>query len=260
MKDTTIQPTPALNKEIDPIKRDQELKKACQEFEAIFTYQLLKSMRKTIEKCDLFNGGQGEEIYESLLDQELAKKLAGSGPGSLADLLYQQFRGEIGVSGLPETDMGLATDSSAQNFQWPLKTRVSSGFGWRKDPIDSQPRFHQGVDLPAEEGRPVRAALSGRVIYSDFQQDYGQVVVLDHGHGFTTLYAHNKENLVKTGEWVRGGSYLARVGSSGRSTGSHLHFEVRKNGEYLDPLDYLDISQDEKNQQLASSEELKADI
>lgn len=260
MKDTTIQTTPGLKNEIDPVKRDKELKKACQEFEAIFTYQLLKSMRKTIDKSDLFHGGQGEEIYEALLDQELSKKLAGSGRSSLANLLYQQLKGEAGLSGLPETDMEEAVDSSAQNFQWPLKTRISSGFGWRQDPINGQRRFHQGIDLPAVEGSPVRAALPGRVIYSDYKQDYGQVVVLDHGHGFTTLYAHNKENLVKTGEWVRGGSCLARVGSSGRSTGPHLHFEVRKNGEYLDPLDYLDFNQGNKSQQLARSGHNNDDI
>ena len=260
MKDTTIQKTQGIKTEIDPVQRDKQLKKACQDFEAIFTYQLLKSMRKTIEKCDLFHGGQGEEIYESLLDQELAKKLAGSGRTSLANLLYQQLRGEAGLGELPETERGEEIGSSAQNFQWPLRTRISSGFGWRKDPINGQKRFHQGIDLPAEEGSPVRAALSGRVIYSDFQQDYGQVVVLDHGHGFTTLYAHNKENLVNTGDWVREGSCLARVGSSGRSTGSHLHFEVRKNGEYLDPLDYLGFNKVENKTQLAGSSHKKADI
>jgi murein DD-endopeptidase MepM/ murein hydrolase activator NlpD len=260
VKDITIQRTTAFKMDNDPIKRDEELKKACREFEAVFTYQLLKSMRKTIEKSDLFHGGQGEEIYESLLDQELSKQLAGSGGTSLANLLYQQLRGKAGLGELPETDMGEAVDSSAQNFQWPLKTRISSGFGWREDPITGQQRFHQGVDLPAAEGSPVRAALSGRVVYSDFKQDYGHVVVLDHGQGFTTLYAHNQENLVKTGDLVRKGDFLARVGSSGRSTGPHLHFEVRKDGDYLDPLDYLDFNKGKKNHKLARSGQKKADI
>ena len=80
----------------DPHKREQrdkDLKKACRDFESIFTYQLLKTMRQTVEKCELFHGGQGEEIYESLLDMELAKRMAGSGPGSLTDLLYRQLKG-----------------------------------------------------------------------------------------------------------------------------------------------------------------------
>ena len=74
-------------------QRDKKLKKACHEFESVFTYEILKSMRRTVEKCDLFHGGQGEEIYESFLDQELAKSLAGVSSSSLANLLYQQFKG-----------------------------------------------------------------------------------------------------------------------------------------------------------------------
>ena len=75
--------------------KDKELKKACREFESVFTYELLKSMRRTVEKCELFHGGQGEDVYQSLLDMELAKGMAGSGPNSLNELLYQQLkRGE----------------------------------------------------------------------------------------------------------------------------------------------------------------------
>lgn len=251
MKDPVIQASPNFRPEMDPVKKDRELRKACRDFEAVFTYQLLKSMRKTIDKCDLFHGGQGEEIYESLLDQELSKKLAGAGPSSLASLLYQQFKGKTGSGGATETNGEETVITSTPAFQWPLKATISSKFGWRKDPISAERHFHQGIDLPAREGSPVRSALPGRVIYSDHQQGYGNVVVLDHGHGFTTLYAHNQENLAKTGEWVKGGACLARVGSSGRSTGPHLHFEVRRNGEYLDPLDYLDLTQGDTKQRLA---------
>lgn len=256
-------PIPSLRNnrvEIDPAKRDEELKKACHEFESVFTYQLLKSMRKTIEKCDLFHGGESEEIYESLLDQELSKKLAGSGRSSLASLLYQQFKGEAVPEGTMESVGEEIAMTSGRNFQWPLKATISSKFGWRKDPLNGAPRFHQGIDLPTEEGSPVRPALPGRVIYSDYQQGYGNVVVLDHGHGFTTLYAHNKENLVKTGDWIRAGACLARAGSSGRSTGTHLHFEVRRNGEYLDPLDYLDSYGGDKSKLLALSPHQSPDI
>ena len=79
--------------------RDRKLRKACKDFEAIFTYQLLKSMRRTVEKCDLFHGGQGEEIYESLMDMELSKQMADLGPGSLSRLLYDQFRQQFGSKG-----------------------------------------------------------------------------------------------------------------------------------------------------------------
>ena len=81
--------------------------------------------------------------------------------------------------------------------------------------------------------------MAGRVQITDDQKGYGKVVVLDHGHGFTTLYAHNKDINVKTGDWVTKGATIAKVGSTGRSTGPHLHFEVRKDGKNLDPESFL---------------------
>jgi murein DD-endopeptidase MepM/ murein hydrolase activator NlpD len=217
--------------------KHQELKKACREFESVFTYQILKSMRSTIEKSDLFHGGQGEEIYESLLDQELAKKMARSGENSLADMLYRQLSRQ-----LPSEDgNGKDIDNAGQSGppRWPLKAVLSSGFGWRKDPFTGENRFHKGIDLAAGEGTPVRAVLSGRVLVSDRQEGYGNRVVLDHGQGFITIYAHNRDNLVKAGDWVGKGSPVALVGSSGRSTGPHLHFEVKRDGRSLDPLKFL---------------------
>ena len=97
-------------------KRDQRLKQACKAFESIFTYEVLKGMRRTVEKCDLFHGGQGEEIYEGLLDQELAKGMAGDGPGSLADQLYRQLKrsegAENGERQNPATGQGVVSKST----------------------------------------------------------------------------------------------------------------------------------------------------
>ncbi len=217
--------------------KERELQKACRDFEAVFTYQLLKSMRRTVDKCDLFHGGQGEEIYESMLDQELSKDLAGVGSSSLGNLLYQQLR-----AGLPQAgDQGTAVDgASGQPPQWPLRGQeISSDFGWRKDPLSGRAQFHRGIDLPAIAGTMVRACLSGRVVRSEYQDGYGNLVEMDHGHGFNTLYAHNQVNLVEVGAWVERGGLLARVGASGRATGSHLHFEVRKQGRHLDPQSFL---------------------
>ena len=80
-------------------ERDKRLKKACRDFEALFTYQLIKSMKKSVEKCNLFHGGQGEEIYESLMDMELSKQMADISPGSLGRLLYEQLKGQLGPEG-----------------------------------------------------------------------------------------------------------------------------------------------------------------
>jgi murein DD-endopeptidase MepM/ murein hydrolase activator NlpD len=220
--------------------KDKALRRACKEFESVFAFELLKSMRRTIEKCDLFHGGQGEEIYESLMDQELSKKMAGLGPKSLAEILYRQLRKE----GVAE-ESGGAESLSLKDLRGgspvsPLSGGLlSSSFGWRKDPFNGEDRFHQGIDLAAPEGTLVTATMQGKVLMSGFRQGYGNVVVLDHGNGLTTLYAHNRENKVSEGDWVKAGEPLATVGSTGRSTGPHLHFEVRRNGTRLDPRNFL---------------------
>jgi murein DD-endopeptidase MepM/ murein hydrolase activator NlpD len=227
-------------KDLGPKPRDhedRELKKACHDFEAVFTYQLLKSMRRTVEKCDLFHGGQGEDIYESMLDQELAKDLAGVGSSSLGNLLYKQLRTGPSAAVDPVTAAG---GDGREPPQWPLRSqKISSAFGWRKHPLSGRVQFHRGLDLPANAGTVIRASLSGRVVRSEYQDGYGNLVELDHGHGFSTLYAHNQANLVAVGAWVKRGGPLARVGSSGRVTGSHLHFEIKKAGRHLDPQRFL---------------------
>ncbi|MBW2129194.1 MAG: peptidoglycan DD-metalloendopeptidase family protein [Deltaproteobacteria bacterium] len=235
---------PGMKGEHVKTERDRALMKACREFESILTYQLLKSMRRTVEKCELFHGGQGEEIYESLLDQELARNIAQSESNSLAYLLYQQLKRKDRVdleAGTPPSPMPLPLRNRYGEIPLtPLETaRESSGFGWRKDPFTGERKFHYGVDLAAREGTMVRAALGGKVVASEYREGYGNVVILDHGKGLRTLYAHNKENLVEVGEWISRGCPVARVGSTGRSTGPHLHFEVRREGKPLNPEAFL---------------------
>jgi len=240
MKDINVNLPEVLADKNEHAKRNKELRKACKEFEAIFTYQLLKSMRNTIEKCDLFHSGQSEEIYESLLDQEYAKLMARSDNNGIAEMLYQQLS-RNDISSIENEEAIDDGEKITRNLpQWPIKAKVSSKFGLRKDPFTGEDRMHAGIDIAARKGAVIKASLSGRVVFSEFQEGYGNVVVLDHGHGFTTLYAHNSDNLVDSGDWVEQGSPVARVGSTGRSTGPHLHFEVRRNGKKMDPLEFLD--------------------
>lgn len=235
MKEVRIQPSQYLPKETNRAQRDQDLKKTCQDFESIFNYQLLRSMRRTIEKSDLLHGGQGEEIYESFLDQELAQKMAGQGRDSIANLLYEQLRRRD----LGETDQNMGGDMETSSPQWPLKASLSSRFGWRKDPFTGEKRFHHGIDFAAKQGTTVRASMTGKVAFAGYREGYGNIIELDHGHGVTTVYAHNQENLVQPGDQVKVGAPIARVGSTGRSTGPHLHFEFRKDGQAVDPLGVL---------------------
>lgn len=118
-------------------------------------------------------------------------------------------------------------------FIWPLNAPVSSGYGPRWG------RYHEGIDIDGDYGDTVMAAAEGQVVYSSKLGGYGNLIVIKHPKGFFTAYAHNKKNLVKKGKKVRQGQTIALVGSTGKSTGSHLHFEIRdKNGTY-DPLAIL---------------------
>ncbi len=115
----------------------------------------------------------------------------------------------------------------------------ASGFGWRIDPITGQMAVHEGIDFIAETGTPILAAASGVVITAEFQQAYGNMVEVDHGGDLMTRYAHASKILVKAGQFVRSGEKIAEVGSTGRSTGAHLHFEVRHKGAAQNPAKFL---------------------
>ena len=115
----------------------------------------------------------------------------------------------------------------------------SSNFGWRIDPFTGQKSFHEGIDFPSESGTPIVAAASGKVIAAEVHPQYGKMIEIDHGNGLVTRYAHASALLVKEGDLVVRGQQIARVGTTGRSTGPHLHFEVRLNGAPQNPARFL---------------------
>ncbi|MGI5852703.1 MAG: murein hydrolase activator EnvC family protein [Bacillota bacterium] len=123
-------------------------------------------------------------------------------------------------------------------FIMPVQARISSPFGWRMHPILGKEKFHSGIDLAAPRGTSVLAADDGVVISAGWQGGYGNTVIIDHGAGFTTLYAHNDKLLVKAKDKVVKGQTISKVGSTGLSTGPHLHFEVRIDGTPVDPTKY----------------------
>lgn len=115
----------------------------------------------------------------------------------------------------------------------------SSSYGWRIDPMSGHRAFHEGLDFPASVGMPVYAAADGIVTTAVHTPDYGNLLKIEHGSGLETRYAHNSKLLVKAGERVTKGQKIALIGSTGRSTGPHLHYEIRLNGNPLDPREYL---------------------
>jgi murein DD-endopeptidase MepM/ murein hydrolase activator NlpD len=122
---------------------------------------------------------------------------------------------------------------------WPVDATVSSGFGVRTHPLTGQRRLHAGLDLAAASGTPIRAAAAGQVVAADTVGGYGLTVDLRHGDGSVTRYAHQSRLLVRVGQSVAAGQVIGLVGSTGNSTGPHLHFEVRTHAGPIDPLQWL---------------------
>lgn len=124
-------------------------------------------------------------------------------------------------------------------MMWPVVGRITSGFGWRRHPVLKTNKFHTGIDIAVSTGTPVLAADTGVVLIAGWRGGYGYLVAIDHGRGLSTFYAHNSVLLVKEGDVVVKGQRIALSGNTGLSTGPHVHFEVRVNGDPVNPGPYL---------------------
>lgn len=131
--------------------------------------------------------------------------------------------------------------NSFDDFAWPLAVRgtISSPFGNREDPFTRATDFHTGIDISAPGGTRINAAEAGVVRFAGWGVGWGNWIIIDHADGYSTMYAHNTRNHVREGQRVTRGQHIADVGSTGRSTGNHLHFEVRVNGQHVDPMRYF---------------------
>ncbi len=216
---------------------------AAKKFEGLMIQMMVKEMRKTLPDNGLF-GSDDVSMYEDLFDQVLADRIAeGRGLG-LAEQMLRASQGDLVGSGDASGAVDLMPGSSpsalpavdpGRRAPLPVFGRVTSVFGTRHDPIHGQERQHNGIDIAAPEGSPIQSIRPGVVSFAGDMGTYGKVVVVDHGEGLETRYAHCSELLVKEGERVRPGNVIAKVGSTGRSTGPHLHFEARKGDKAMDP-------------------------
>lgn len=156
---------------------------------------------------------------------------------ALDELLQTSKEMEAQIRELQKQNASIANGSGL--YRWPVNGRITSYFGFRVHPILRKRKYHTGIDIAALSGTPIVAADNGVVIFSGSNGGYGRMVIIDHGKEKATLYAHCSVLLVEPDQTVEKGRTIAKVGSTGLSTGPHLHFEIRKNGLPVDPLPYL---------------------
>ncbi|MFO0752698.1 MAG: peptidoglycan DD-metalloendopeptidase family protein [Thermodesulfovibrionales bacterium] len=218
-------------------------KAAAKQIETVFLSEFLKIMMEQTS----FGKDKTVSNYLPFITGEMAKSLAERGIG-VGDFLLRNpalqeatEKGKEGASAVSSGDNAGAAPAAPgsegeERLKMPASGRVSSGYGLRHDPLDGKLKQHNGMDIALPEGTPIAPAAPGTVVFSGYSGGYGNCVIIEHGDGMTSLYAHNAENRVKVGEAVDTQTIIALSGSTGRSTGPHLHFEVRKEGVPVNPL------------------------
>ncbi len=211
--------------EIDSVK--QELSQAMQEIETVKQEQTKTS--KILE-----NTKRIKENYTAQLSQE-ERDIQGK-----IDEYNQKFH-EINSQILELAQQGIDSKYIGGTLAWPVPgyTRITSNYGMRTHPITGVYKLHTGVDIGAPMGATFIAANDGLVVKAEYNSAYGNMIIIDHGGGISTLYAHGSEIKVQAGEYVRRNQEVLKVGSTGYSTGAHAHFEVRINGIVTDPMPYI---------------------
>ncbi len=195
--------------------------------------------------------GGGSELRLQTSELKDASHLDGDITAENAEMIAQQVQGSISALAkeaaqeeqiLQELTQ-VAEQRSAQWAStpsiWPVRGWVTSGFGPRVSPFTEKPAWHDGLDIGASPNAPVQAPAQGRVVSVSFDSKMGNMVKLDHGYGIETVYGHLAKSLVKEGQRVKRGDVVALVGSTGLSTGPHLHYMVKKNGQALDPTKFI---------------------
>ena len=239
----------------DSIRMSKDQMEAAKAFEAYMVEMMVKEMRKTIP--DGMFSGESTEIFSGLFDQEISKRIAETGGFGFDEVMGQALNGER-LAPQPSSYIPMVTYQPVASNpaatvhdhdhdhhhhhhdhgpgEMPVEGVITSRFGLRSDPFHGKTRHHKGLDIAAPTGTPIHPVRPGTVVSSGERGGYGNVVVLDHGDGTTSLYAHCHELKVKKGDKVAYGDVIATVGSTGRSTGPHLHLEVHRDGKAVDPM------------------------
>ncbi len=168
-----------------------------------------------------------------------AIKQLDSDSDKVTELILQRVAAVQSAEAKVAREEALRAARNSGKMLMPSQGPITSGFGSRFHPVLGYSRFHDGTDFGAEHGSPIQAAETGIVIFADWYGGYGNAVIIDHGGGLTTLYGHASQLDVAEGQMVKKGDVIAAVGTTGLSTGPHLHFEVRRDGEPVDPMGFL---------------------
>ncbi|HEY6509759.1 MAG TPA: peptidoglycan DD-metalloendopeptidase family protein, partial [Vicinamibacterales bacterium] len=212
-----------------PTPEQSRLAALATEFESMLLGQMLREMRKAgswKEESEEQDGFGGAALMDTI-DMELSLRLSQAQSLGLRDQLLRQVGGRVDQ----------ATGAPAPQMAGPpaLVAAVSSGFGWRADPMTGATAFHRGIDVRAAYGDVVASAGGGRVVVAEPQGGYGHTVVVDHGDGLRTRYAHLSAISVRVGDQVARGDQVGQAGRTGRATGTHVHFEATQAGRPIDP-------------------------
>ena len=193
----------------------------------------------TLSAC-LLIGLAGVPLEDSSRDHAMIEWLTLHQP--LRNQLEQTRRLNIQINAAanPSSDPSIPKhDRFPSRFPLAGQSEIGSGFGWRSHPFTGMPNLHEGLDLSAPAGMPILAAASGKVVKAGWHGGYGMLVEISHGRSLVTRYAHAQAIHVRPGDWVGQGQMIAEIGSTGHSTGPHLHFEIRLQGLALDPAIFV---------------------
>jgi murein DD-endopeptidase MepM/ murein hydrolase activator NlpD len=217
-----------------------QLRVLAAQFESLLLGQMLKTMRSSMSGDDEdSDSGFAPGPLGDALFAELSVALGRAGGLGLGDSLVQPLMRQSGIEGELAAGRAVSANEPPAAAGVSRAARITSGYGWRRDPVDGSLAFHKGTDVAMPVGQHVPAARGGTVSFAGELPGYGMTILLDHGSGIATRYAHLSELAVQAGETVAEGQIIARSGASGRATGPHLHFEVLEHGQPVNPGSWL---------------------
>jgi len=230
------------------VRRSREYLDRVRETELALQNLLNMKTRKAIVESDHAMGGptrgDRKEISELLLGHTPAPDV----DDMKSELQEVQKTGTDVIANFQEISQYIKDQHDqfrATPMNWPTQGRLTSGYGMRKSPFEEDSgEFHHGLDIANSLGTPIHATADGVVKIASWQGGYGRLIVIEHGHGFRTYYGHNSEMLVKPGDIVKRGQVISYMGTSGHSTGYHLHYEIWQNGHVVNPMKFVKASEE----------------